>query len=111
MSFALIIAAGVSAIAGGLLTGKKTKVILFASGLFSLLSVLVFGAGIQSELAATSPIVGFPVNLFPSIQTADITDTIYFLDYGFWIALIAGILAFISAFWNRISKTFQQTKS
>ncbi len=110
VSYAMIVAAGVIAIVASIMEEKKGKMLLLASGVLSLLSVLVFGVGIQIQLAAASPIVGFPVNQFQSVPSADITNYVYFLDYGFWIALIAAVVAFISTLWSRISKMFAPPK-
>ena len=96
----LIVIAGIAAIVGSLIIGKTGKMILIVAGILALLSIIIFAAGLQGELSKAPPVSGFPsVDLFSSgswdymVATMDYSS---YLTFGFWLALIAAILAFIS---------------
>jgi hypothetical protein len=111
VAFVLIVAAGAVGIIGSFLAGKIGKTILLASGILSVLSIAVFATGIQIELTKASPIVGFPVNLFTTSTSLGITSSYYYLDIGFWVALIGAILAFVSILSDRIQKLSKKPES
>jgi hypothetical protein len=96
----LIVIAGIAAIVGSLIMGKTGKMILTVAGILALLSTIVFAAGLQGELSKAPPVSGFPeVGLFSSgswsFMGASFNYSTY-LSFGFWLALIASIIAFIS---------------
>lgn len=93
----LIVLAGALAIVGSLIVGRRGRILLVVAGILAVLSVSVFAGGMQSELSQASPNVGYPLNTFPTVQPTLVGYSyIYYYDYGFWIALVAGILAFVS---------------
>ncbi len=100
-ALALIVIAGIAAIVGSLIIGKTGKMILTVAGILALLSIIIFAAGLQGELSKAPPVSGFPeVGLFSSgswsfIGGASMNYQSY-LSFGFWLALIAAIIAFIS---------------
>jgi len=105
-ALALIVTAGVAGIAGSLIVGKNGKMILFVAGILALLSILIFAAGLQSELsklteAAGETLPGLPeVSLFSSGSYTFMgasMDYSSYLTFGFWLALVAAIVAFISS--------------
>jgi len=99
-AIALIVIAGIAAIVGSLIIGKTGKMILTVAGILALLSILIFAVGLQGELSKAPPVSGFPeVGLFSSgswsFMGASVNYQSY-LSFGFWLALIAAIIAFIS---------------
>lgn len=100
-ALALIIIAGVAAIVGSLIIGKNGKMILVVAGILALLSIIIFAVGLQGELSKAAPVSGFPiVGLFSSgswsFMGASLDYSTY-LSFGFWLALVAAIIAFISS--------------
>jgi hypothetical protein len=101
-TLALIVTAGVAAIVGSLIIGKTGKIILMVAGILMLLSIIIFASGLQSELSKGVPAIGFPkVGLFSSgswsfFGVSMPMDYSSYLSVGFWLALVAAILAFIS---------------
>ena len=104
VALALIVIAGVAGIVGSLIVGKNGKMILVVAGILALLSIIIFAAGLQGELSdEIEP--GYPeLSLFSSgsfsesIPEMGLVELDYstYLTFGFWLALIAAILAFIS---------------
>ncbi|NIV93853.1 hypothetical protein GWN42_13925 [candidate division KSB1 bacterium] len=100
MALVLIVIAGIAGIVGSLIVGKRGKMTLTVAGILALLSILVFVAGLQGELSKAPPVSGYPeVGLFSSgswsFMGASMSYSSY-LTFGFWLALIAAIIAFIS---------------
>jgi len=99
-TLALIIIAGVAAIVGSLIIGKTGKMILMVVGILTLLSIMIFALGLQGELSKGVPVIGFPeVGLFSSGSWSFMgvsMDYSSYLSFGFWLALVAAIIAFIS---------------
>jgi len=99
-AFALIIIAGIAGIVGSLIVGKNGKIILTIAGILALLSIMIFAIGLQNELSKAPPVSGFPeVGLFSSSSYSFMgasMDYSTYLTFGFWLALITAIIAFIS---------------
>jgi len=99
-ALALIIIAGVAGTVGSVIVGKNGKMILVVAGIFALLSIIIFAAGLQSELSKEAPVSGFPeVGLFSSGSYSFMEVSMgysAYLTFGFWLALVAAIIAFIS---------------
>lgn len=96
----LIVIAGIASIVGSLIIGKTGKMLLIVAGILALLSIIIFAVGLQGELSKAPPVSGYPsVDLFSSGSwdymgvTMDYSS---YLTFGFWLALVAAILAFIS---------------
>jgi hypothetical protein len=88
----LIIVGGSLGILGSLI--QNTRLALLAGGIFTLMAVVIFAAGLQNQLSTTPPVQGGPmVGLFSSGTYLGIGYTTY-LSYGFWLALVAAILMF-----------------
>ena len=66
-ALALIVIAGIAGIVGSLIVGKNGKMILIVAGILALLSIIIFAAGLQSELSKEAPVSGFPEKLFPTV--------------------------------------------
>ena len=99
-AFALIVIAGIVAVVGSAIVGKTGKTILVVAGILALLSIIIFAAGLQGELSKQAPVLGFPkVGLFSSgswsFMGASMNYSSY-LSFGFWLALVAAIIVFIS---------------
>lgn len=97
----LVVMAGVLGIVGSLVVGNNGKMILVVAGILALLSIVIFAAGLQGELSKAAPVSGFPVvSLFSSgsysFMGASMGYSSY-LSFGFWLALIAAIITFISS--------------
>jgi len=99
-AFALILMAGVAGIVGSLMVGKNGKMILLVAGILTLISIIIFVAGLQGELSEGAQVPGFPeVGLFSSGSWSFMgvsTNYSSYLTFGFWLALVAAIIAFIS---------------
>ena len=101
-ALALVIIAGVAGIVGSLIVGKNGKMILVVAGILALLSIIIFAVGLQGELSEAVPVSGSPeVGLFSSGSYTDPSlgvsmDYSTYLTFGFWLALVAAIIAFIS---------------
>ena len=99
-ALALVVIAGIAGIVGSVIVGKTGKLILIVAGILALLSIIIFAAGLQSELSTEAPVSGFPeVGLFSSgsydFMGASMDYSTY-LSFGFWLALVAAILTFVS---------------
>ena len=96
----LIVIAGIIGIVGSVLVGKTGKTILMVAGILALLSIIIFAVGLQGELSTAVPAAGLPeVGLFSSGSYSLLgvsMDYSTYLNFGFWLALIAAIIAFIS---------------
>lgn len=100
-TFTLIVIAGIAGIVGSVMVGKTGRIILIVTGILALLSVIVFAAGLQNELSNEALLSGFPeVSLFSSgiysVEGVLSMDYSTYLSAGFWLALVAAIVAFIS---------------
>jgi len=101
-ALALIVIAGAAGIVGSVIVGKTGKIILIVTGILALLSIIIFAVGLQGELSKASPVPDFPkVDLFSSgsFTLMDEISMNYssYLTFGFWLALVAAIIAFISS--------------
>ncbi|MEM2099079.1 MAG: hypothetical protein QXU99_04960 [Candidatus Bathyarchaeia archaeon] len=98
VALALVIIGGVIGIIASLMPGKT---LLIVGGLLALVSVIIFAVGIQLEIANALAAEDLPVvGLFGSgTYTYSGTTMNYsaFLSFGFWIALVAGILMLIAS--------------
>ena len=89
-ALALIVVGGLLGIAGSLIQGART--ILAAGTVLSLLSIIVFAAGLQNELSNTLVGAGWPaLGLFSSVTLSRFNYTTY-LSFGFWLALAGAII-------------------
>jgi len=99
-ALALIAIAGIAGIVGSVIVGKTGKMILIVAGILALLSIIIFAAGLQGELSKAPPVSGYAsVDLFSSGSWNFSGMRMYYssyLTFGFWLALVAAILAFIS---------------
>ncbi|MDH5783710.1 MAG: hypothetical protein OEZ35_08650 [Candidatus Bathyarchaeota archaeon] len=100
-ALALIVIAGIAGIVGSVIVGKTGKIVLIVAGILALFSIIIFATGLQGELSKTPPVSGFPaVGLFSSgswsFMGASMNYSTY-LSFGFWLALVAAIISFISS--------------
>jgi hypothetical protein len=102
---ALMVIAGVAGIVGSLMVGKNGKILLAVTGALTLLSVIIFAAGLQSELSKLTEATGGTLPSLPEVGLFSSgsysfmgvsMDYSSYLTFGFWLALIAAIIAFIS---------------
>lgn len=111
LAFNLILVAGIITISGGLVSGRIGKTILVFSGILLLSSIIVYTYGLQNELSMlTDELRSYPYSFedFPEIQlfssgTFSLPERPVpawkyssYLYFGFWVNLIASILAFVS---------------
>ena len=80
-ALALIVIGGLLGLLGSFIIGRNGKNLLMVAGILAILSPIIFAGGFVSEGAT----------LFGSVL-----GVTYFLSAGFFLALIAGILMFIS---------------
>lgn len=104
-ALALIIPGGVLGIIGSIVQGKKYdagKKLLIIGGVFSLLSIIIFSAGLQYELLKAPSLAGWPsgglfssgsyqVDMFGVPMSISYTT---YLSFGFWLALASAVLMF-----------------
>lgn len=108
-SLALVLVGGLLGLVGSILNTRRT-VLLAVSGLLVMLSLLVFAAGLQSDISNGALAMGFPTGpgLFSSsyynVDGASVNYTSY-LSFGFWVALFAAILMFVGAAVREPSRT------
>jgi tellurite resistance protein TehA-like permease len=71
------------------------------AGILALLSIIIFAIGLQGELSTAVPVAGLPeVGLFSSGSYSLLgvsMDYSTYLTFGFWLALIAAIIAFVAS--------------
>jgi hypothetical protein len=96
VALVLVIIGGVLGIVGSVTAlGKK---LLIGGGALALLAIIIFAAGLQNELSATSvisnaPVVGlFSGGSYNFLGTSMNYST--YLSFGFWIALVSAIIMF-----------------
>jgi hypothetical protein len=82
-TLALAALAALWAIAGSAVSGRG-KWMLVIGGVVALISIIVFGVGLQNELSRT----GSGLDLFNMVSSSWGTITTY-LSFGFWAALVA----------------------
>lgn len=107
-----IFIAGILAVVGGLISDRLGKAISVLAGIFILFSIITYAYGLQSKLPElTDNLHNYPYNLegFPEVQlfsSGTYSHPAYpvpawnyssYFYIGFWVNLIASILAFISA--------------
>ena len=112
-ALAMVLVAAVGCLAGSLLTGSRGQLLVLMAGLLSLLSLVVFGAGLlNSDFVNLDLEPGYVMNLFApnvfgiSAQAANEFAYHYewFLSYGFWLALTSAVLAFISTVTHTLTR-------
>jgi len=92
VAMVLVVAGGVLGLIGTLLIEKSGKTLLAASGLVSMLSLIVFATGLISNLSHKFP--GVVVFYFGRYYLGDVSA---YLSFGFWLELTAGILSFVAS--------------
>jgi len=92
LTMALVIVGGVLELIGVLVIEKGRKTLLSASGLLSLLSLVVFTTGLTSTLSRKFP--GVTIFYFGPYFLWHISA---YLSLGFWLELIASILSFVAS--------------
>jgi hypothetical protein len=91
-ALALVIVGGILSIVGSVTAiGKK---LLLGGGVLALLSIIIFAVGLQMDITSTS-LGEAGVGLFSSGSYMGASYSSY-LSYGFWIALVAAIIAFVA---------------
>jgi hypothetical protein len=102
VALALIVIGGLLGIIGSIVTPFGSK-LLIGGGVLTLLSVVIFAAGLQGDLAKvagiTSMIPGMSIGLFSSGSLNFMGVTLSYstyLSFGFWIAIVAAILMFVA---------------
>ena len=97
-TLALAALAALWAIAGSAVSGRG-KWMLVIGGVVALISIIVFGVGLENELSRT----GSGLDLFDMVSSNWGTITTY-LSFGFWAALVAAATMLGAAKRSRISK-------
>lgn len=113
VALAFVVTGGLLAIVGSLI--KNTRLLLVASGVLVLISMVIFAVGLQTELSE-SPI-GPVSSLFASGSfTTSLLSFSYTVDYlayltlGFWLALISAILMFTAFLRERETSGIPRTE-
>lgn len=91
-ALAFILVSGIFGLLGSLVVGKKGRFSLVLAGVSAVLSVATFAMALQPVLAT------FGGQTIFSVFELDSGYFVYsYLSFGFWVALAAGILAFIAS--------------
>ncbi|NWG10355.1 hypothetical protein HXY33_01180 [Candidatus Bathyarchaeota archaeon] len=85
VALAFVIIGGILGIIGSV-TGYGDKM-LIGGGVFTLLSIIIFAAGLQMWLSSSGGVIHIFTNTMGYSS---------YLSYGFWIALVAMILMFVA---------------
>jgi hypothetical protein len=93
VAFALVVVGGLLGIMASAI--KSARMILAAGGVLALLSAVVFALGLQSELTK-SVVQGWPVVGLFSSGSLGYANYMTYLSFGFWLALIAGIIMLVA---------------
>ncbi len=105
-ALALITLTALLCFAGSLLSNRKGKLLLLLAGISAILTVIVFGVGLlNSDYANPHLEPAAAMNLFEANAfgiTADEAmqssyDFVWWLGYGFWLALVTAVIAFVAA--------------
>jgi len=96
----LVVLGGLFGIVGSVISDKQ-KMLLVACGVLVLLSIIIFAAGLQSELSKAPPVPGLPtVALFSSGSYSYMGVSMNYstyLSFGFWLSLVAAIIMFVAS--------------
>lgn len=92
LAMVLIVVGGVLGLISSLVIEKNRKTLLLASGLLSMLSLVVFTMGLTSNLSRKFP--GVVLFYFGPYFLGTVSA---YLSLGFWLELIAGILSFVAS--------------
>jgi len=110
-AIALLLIGAVNSFAGSLIIGKRGQVLILSAGIFALLSMVVFGAGlVNSDFVSSDLNPRYTISYFPNtfgLTDAQIDDwyhSSWSINYGFWLALAAGIIAFASLITHKTAK-------
>jgi hypothetical protein len=102
-AIAFLLIAAVNSLTGSLIVGKKGQLLILSAGIFAILSMVVFGAGIvNSDFVSSDLNPRYTISYFPNTfgltdaQIDDMYDSSWSINYGFWLALVVGIIAFAS---------------
>jgi hypothetical protein len=104
VAVAFLVISAVGSFVGSVTLGKKGQLLILTGGILALMSMVVFGAGIlNSDFANMHLNPEYTVSYFPDhfgLTTQQINEDWYHyswsLNVGFWVALAAGIVAFVS---------------
>lgn len=100
----LMVVVAVGSFAGSFLAGRRGLLLLLTAGILALLAMVVFGAGLLSSSYANSDsepasVMGlFSSNAFGVTANNAMQygyDFVWYLSYGFWLAIGAAIMAFV----------------
>ncbi len=102
----------VSSFVGSMIAGKKGQLLILSAGILALMSMVVFGAGmLNSDFAKEELNPAYTLSYFPDsfgLTTQQIDADWYTyswsLNFGFWTALAAGIIAFASLVTHNTTK-------
>jgi hypothetical protein len=99
VAFALVVLGGLLGIVGSV--AQKGRMMLLGGGALALLSIIVFVAGLQLDLSRALmsgwPVVGlFGSGTYSPTEGLAMNYTAY-LSFGFWIALVAGIMMLVAS--------------
>lgn len=99
VALALVVLGGLLGIVGSV--AQKGRMMLLGGGALALLSIIVFVAGLQLDLSTALmsgwPVVGlFGSGTYSPTEGSAMNYTTY-LSFGFWIALVAGIMMLVAS--------------
>lgn len=105
IALAFIVIGGVLGVIGSFRVGKNGKRLLIISGIVAVLSLIIFASGLNSFLVRTFVKVK---SLFYSGPFNGGWSASAYLSFGFWLALVTAILAFIAYVKHPIIETSEQ---
>jgi len=99
VALAMVVAGAIFGLAGSVTVGKKGWTVLAMSGILTILAAIIFVAGLATDPALTDRSIGVFENRKLEITFLGLTSSSSlsaYLHIGFFLAVIAAILAFIS---------------
>jgi len=86
----LVILAGIIGLAGSIIPDDKKM--LMGGGILALLSIIIFAAGLQTDLSSHNSTFG----VFSSGTMFGVASFSTYLSYGFWLTLVAAIIMLVA---------------
>jgi hypothetical protein len=108
VALAFVVLSGLLGLAGSVIANGR-RIVLSLGGILALFSIIIFAAGLQSQISNGSLATGYPTGagLFSSGSYGYFgmsMDYSSYLSFGFWLALVAAIMMFAALTRERVPK-------
>jgi hypothetical protein len=96
----LVILGGIIGLAGSILPDEKKM--LMGGGLLALVSIIIFAAGLQTDLSSHNSPFGifFSGTIYTTLYSVSVST---YLSYGFWLTLVAAIIMLIATRYPKLA--------